>query len=282
MKVRTIWDGDVNRASAATAQRTAPTNRRGDGLISRVFGIIVLMSSIALSACVAKSPAAPTRSSRCPQGFMDVKRGKYRSSNPVQNATEVEVASGFCIQINRVTAGELLSCISENRCSVDANVRIDPVCDGSSAGRPWGRSGGPMSPVVCVTHGEAERYCASSGGHLPTEAQWEVSVGLGMSTSRYPWGDDDPPVDVGEWDGGPVPLRFSDELSVGIHQSFWYGAEWTSSEAARDQGAATVLRLDLGARWYWVRGGRGSWRSQNDDRVRDATGFRCVLEIIEG
>lgn len=72
-------------------------------------------------------------------------------------------------------------------------------------GASWRRPGGLRSdndgwgdhPVVHVSWNDAMAYCAWSGRHLPTEAQWEYAARGGLVAARYPWGDE--LMDDGSW-----------------------------------------------------------------------------------
>ena len=46
-------------------------------------------------------------------------------------------------------------------------------------------------PVVGVRWDQAENYCHSIGGFLPTEAQWEKTA-RGPDGNLYPWGNTEP------------------------------------------------------------------------------------------
>jgi len=46
-------------------------------------------------------------------------------------------------------------------------------------------------PVTFVTWHAAMAYCASTGGRLPTEVEWEYAASGGGS-HEYPWGDEEP------------------------------------------------------------------------------------------
>lgn len=51
-------------------------------------------------------------------------------------------------------------------------------------------------PINCLSYYVAFAYCASRGGRLPTEAEWEYLASGGAQQRTYPWGEDLPSPDL--------------------------------------------------------------------------------------
>lgn len=159
----------------------------------------------------------------------------------------------------------------------------------------WGQTGDAARAASGMTRAEAEAFCASRQGRLPTEDEWMVAAASAMNPPRrYPWGDTgavcrraawglasgpcgrgaDGPDTVGAHPDGDSPL--------GLHDLAGNVAEWVGDRAAwdgEDGGEATAGGIAKGGSWsdglaselrIWA-------RLELDPGSRDArVGLRCA------
>ncbi len=99
----------------------------------------------------------------------------------LERRTHREVwVDSFWIDTSEVTTAQY------RRCARDGGCSVGPLVSGDT------RHLGDALPIVNVTRGEAQTYCAWRGGRLPTEAEWERAArGNDPKTppQTWPWGD---------------------------------------------------------------------------------------------
>ena len=168
---------------------------------------------------------------------------------------------------------------------------------GATAQRAAGRDG--EHPVVAVTWYEADAYCRSQGGQLPTEAQWE-RVACSTNGGPFPWGNDEE-VDAAWYSGGkyghiqkvltrPVgEAPGNQHTPEGVLHTVGNVWEWTNDWYDRDH-YATASETDPNGppkgTWRVLRGGSfmnlpsyctcTHREPAAPDRVSFTTGFRCA------
>jgi formylglycine-generating enzyme required for sulfatase activity len=155
---------------------------------------------------------------------------------------------------------------------------------------------GEDRPRENLTWHEAQAFCATRGGRLPTEAEWEYAA-RGPSNLYYPWGDEL----VGEnlvfdqnanGETAPVGSRPGGVSWVGTNDQAGNVWEWTLSEYARYPYEAHDGRnnLDSFETDRVFRGGTGSYinfgasataRFHREADSRDwFIGFRCMRDSL--
>ncbi|MFZ4578986.1 MAG: formylglycine-generating enzyme family protein [Myxococcota bacterium] len=96
---------------------------------------------------------------------------------------------GFQMQVVEVTNASFLACVQAGACS--APETSHPDCT-------WGDPAKSGNPVSCVTISQAEAYCDSVGGRLPTSDEWEWAARGGLVGAKFPWGDTAPGCSAGQ------------------------------------------------------------------------------------
>ncbi len=153
-------------------------------------------------------------------------------------------------------------------------------------------------PVVAVTWFEADAYCRWTGGHLPTEAQWE-RASCRAAGERFAWGESEE-VDIVWYAGGKfghlkevhtVPAALQDAAlasPAGLLHTAGNVWEWTSDwyHASGTAGDATDPAGPESGTWRVLRGGSfmnlpsyctcTHREPATPDRVAFTTGFRCA------
>ncbi len=119
-------------------------------------------------------------------------------------AGQVSVST-FFIDVNEVTVGRYMRCVSKGACP-------EPPAIGECN---FGESDRLQYAINCVTWEDADRFCRFEGKRLPTEAEWEKAA-RGTDGRRYPWGDDEPDKD------GVFRANWGD----GLAKILWMRDQW--------------------------------------------------------
>lgn len=140
----------------------------------------------------------------------------------------------FWIDLHEVSVGAYRECVEAGKCNpaICPKGSIDPLAGLSS-------EIASVHPQTCISHSQAETYCASLGGRLPSEAEWEYAS-RGPDARFYPWGneikDDLPP---GLY---PVGRVRSDSSYFGILGMGTNATEWVADPYDPDAGFRSFLK----------------------------------------
>ncbi len=115
--------------------------------------------------------------------------------------------SAFAIDRDEVSVTDYRACVATGACELDPLIAGDTryVRD------DW--------PLVNVTWHEAQTYCRSRGGRLPTEAEWERAA-RGDDRRTWPWGDAERPNDFNHGTAVLPAMRELDRYTIGVPMQF--------------------------------------------------------------
>ncbi|MGA7742108.1 MAG: formylglycine-generating enzyme family protein [Polyangia bacterium] len=135
----------------------------------------------------------------CPENQVPIPGGTFwmgdqdlDKSKPVHKVA----LSPYCIDKTEVTVAAYRACVQAGICppasaTVDwKGVKPEDKTKWSQF-CTWGKRGFDRHPINCVDWTQANAYCASTGGRLPTEAEWEYAA-RGSDGRSYPWGNKPP------------------------------------------------------------------------------------------
>ena len=110
-------------------------------------------------------------------------------ADEVENPEHIVRLSDYWIYSTEVTNQQYKLCVEIGQCTLpDLEVNFS-YTDFTHAN----------DPVVGVTYDQAVAYCEFVNGRLPTEAEWEKAA-RGPQGNIYPWGDETPTCDLGNFD----------------------------------------------------------------------------------
>ncbi len=102
-------------------------------------------------------------------------------ASPNEGPPQTVELAPFWIMQSEAPQAILVRCLDEGRCDPKTFVSDSPFANMREPSRV-------NHPINAVSWASARELCASLGGRLPTEAEWERAA-AGTARQRFPWGD---------------------------------------------------------------------------------------------
>lgn len=240
----------------------------------------------ASAAASARQPGAPPGMVRIPSGTF--KMGRDDGKKIEAPAHEVTVKE-FLLDVHEVTVSEYRACFEAKKCPEPKEKKRGK--DDEDAGKfcNFDKKDRASHPVNCVDFDAASAYCAFVGKRLPSEEEWEYAA-RGTDGRRYPWGDQEPNMDLLCW------KRLKEELGTcevgsrpkgaspfGVLDLAGNVSEWTSSKyCPYDKPSCdTTERAGRGGSWDYSNASNVTATTRGAAEpgfARDLLGVRCAKD----
>ena len=195
-----------------------------------------------------------------------------------------EELGGFWIDLHEVTRFAYAKCVDAGKC------RAAKCPDGKDPAADFSEEIARGVPQTCVTHEQAQAYCAYRSARLPTEREWEYAA-RGVDARVYPWGNEL----MDEYRTGLMPVNgLVDPSYFGVMAMGANAREWVADAFEIDVGlkpfVPTPFRKDGGplhkamkqyGKAHVIKGRRAGAR-QPGTGPDPVLGFRCVENLADG